>query len=62
MRILSTLFFITLLMYSCITVKPKDFTYRYDGQETGIDKVIDMDGYYITQRECDSNFFWVLTF
>lgn len=62
MKILSTLFFVTLLTYSCITVKPKDFTYRYDGQSTGISKLIDIDGYYITQRECDSTFFLVFMF
>lgn len=62
MKTLSILSLVTLLMYSCITVKPKDFTYRYDGKDTEISTLIDIDGYYIAQRECDSTFFSIFTF
>ena len=48
--------FITVFLYSCTIVKPKDFTYLYTKEYTGIDSLIRTDGYYIFQRECDTAF------
>ena len=48
---------IAISFLGCINLKPKDFTYQYrKGQTTGLDTLIDIDGYYITQRECNSSF------
>lgn len=61
-HLLAIIFFLSLFFYSCITIKPNDFTYLYNGQESGIETLIDINGYYITQRECDSTFFSVFMF
>ena len=51
------IFSITVLFYSCISLKPTDFTFQYNNNEyTGLDTLIRIDGYYITERECDSTF------
>lgn len=44
------------ILCSCITVKPKDFSYLYDKQDTGLSSRIDINGYYTTQRGCDTSF------
>lgn len=49
------------LAYSCSS-GPKDFTYKYKGEYTGLDKLINIDGYYVVQRECDSAFFSMFMF
>lgn len=46
----------------CVTIKPKDFTYLYTAEYTGLDTLINIDGYYVAQRECDSTFFSVFMF
>lgn len=50
------------IIWSCATMRPKDFTYTYDKTYTGLDKLIRTDGYYIVQRECDSAFFSIFMF
>jgi len=51
-----------LLLYSCITIKPKDFTFLYDAKDTGLNNKIDISGCYITQQGCDTVFFSVFMF
>ncbi len=51
-----------IVLAGCITIKPKDFAYPYTAQYTGLDTLINIDGYYVTQRECDSTFFSVFMF
>jgi|GEM_PF-1339341 len=54
---------ITILIHciSCLT-GPKDFTYYYKNEYTGLDTLINTHGYYVTQRACDSTFFAVFMF
>lgn len=47
---------------ACVTIKPKDFTYPYTKEYTGLDTLININGYYVTQRECDSTFFSAFMF
>lgn len=55
--------FILILISGCSVRKPKDFTYRYSSESnTGLDKRIDINGYYTSQRECDSTFSSVFMF
>lgn len=54
--------FILCIACSCATTKPKDFTYLYDREYTGLDTLINIDGYYLFQRECDSTFYSVVMF
>lgn len=46
----------------CIILKPKDFTYLYTAEYTGLDTLINIEGCYVTQRECDSTLFTVFMF
>lgn len=46
---------------SCAT-PPKNFTYFYQNENTGLEKRIDINGYYVSQHGCDSSFFSVYTF
>lgn len=59
---LFSILLISALFCSCFSVKPKDFTYLYNGQNTGLAAQIDINGCYIFQRECDSSFFSVVMF
>lgn len=47
--------------FSCATA-PKNFTYRYTGEQTGLDKLIDIEGYYVSQHGCDTSFYSVYMF
>lgn len=51
-----------LLFSSCVALKPKDFTYLYTSEYTGLDTLIDINGCYIVQRGCDSSFYSVFMF
>lgn len=42
-------------MCSCAS-RPKGFTYLHNDTDTGLDTLIDTDGYYTVQRACDSTF------
>lgn len=49
--------FLVLFFVSCASKRPHDFTIYYKTENnTGLDKLIDINGYYITRRECDSTF------
>lgn len=41
---------------------PKNFTYRYESQDTGLKELIDINGYYISQHGCDSTFYSMYMF
>lgn len=51
----------TTVAVSCATA-PKNFTYFHRNENTGLDKLIDINGYYVSQRECDSTFFSIYMF
>lgn len=40
------IFFLSVVCFSCIIKKPKQFIYPYDGENTGLDSLINIDGYY----------------
>lgn len=54
-----TLFTICFI-YSCGA--PKNFTYYYDNKSTGLDQLIDINGYYISEYGCDSSFYSIYMF
>ncbi|PXV62117.1 hypothetical protein CLV62_12272 [Dysgonomonas alginatilytica] len=56
------IFILIIGLSGCVTVKPKDFTYLYTAGYTGLDTLINIDGYYVAQRECDSTFSSVFMF
>lgn len=51
-----------LVLYSCISSKPKDFSFQYGQNYTGLDTLINIKGYYLAQRECDSTFYSIFKF
>lgn len=53
---------VTFSVLSCITLKPKDFTYQYKKEYTGLDTLISIDGYYISDRGCDTAFHSIFKF
>jgi len=53
--------FFTIVIASC-AVAPKNFTYFYKDENTGLDKLVDINGYYVSQRGCDSTFFSMYMF
>ncbi|MBK5722963.1 hypothetical protein JGH11_19005 [Dysgonomonas sp. Marseille-P4677] len=55
------LYILSLLILSACSA-PKNFTLRYRAQDTGLDKLIDIDGCYVSPFGCDSNFFSVYMF
>lgn len=55
-------FLLLIFLYNCSMLKPVDFEYVYDRTYTGLDTLINIDGYYIIQRECDSAFYSALMF
>lgn len=52
--------FLILLLSECGS--PKNFTYCYDDKNTGLDKLIDINGYYVSQFGCDSMFYLMYMF
>lgn len=55
------LFILPLLILSACGA-PQNFTFRYPGQDTGLDKLIDINGYYVSPFGCDSSFLSVYMF
>lgn len=57
------LFFLAAIicLLSCAS-HPKGFSYVFDGQQTGLDELINIDGYYVTEEKCDSPFFSISMF
>ena len=57
-----------LLIFSCFlflvscAVQPKNFTCIYTGKNTGLEQRIDLNGYYVAARGCDSTFYTVFRF
>ena len=39
---------------SCSSMEPRGFTYHFDGKYTGLDTLIDIEGYYYFKTECES--------
>ncbi|MFT4073170.1 MAG: hypothetical protein QM654_14750 [Dysgonamonadaceae bacterium] len=46
----------TALLISCSTIKPRGFTYTFEDTSTGLDTLINIDGYYLSNQYCDSTY------
>lgn len=59
MKKYTLLILIPLLLQSCITYeisklfKPSGFSYKYDGENTGLDSLLFMHGYFMTEKDND---------
>ena len=42
--------------------RPKNFTYYYTNENTGLDRLIDINGYYVSRRGCDSKLYSMYMF
>lgn len=61
MRKISAIFISLILLYGCQS-RPKNFTYHYNSENTGLEKRINIDGYYISEFSCDSSFYSMFIF
>lgn len=61
MRIIISIYAILLLLSSCQTI-PKNFTYGDKRENTGLEKLINIDGIYVSEHSCDQSFFSVYRF
>ncbi len=48
-------------VFSCSSI-PKNFTFHNENKYTGLDQLIDINGYYVAQRACDSTFYSIFRF
>lgn len=53
--------FLTIFFLSCV-IRPKGFTYNYQAQYTGIDTMINIEGYYVLPHGCDTSFYSMFMF
>lgn len=54
---------IYLIGFGCTSLRPADFSYVYQRQkDTGLSQLIDINGCYVSQRECDPDFFSIYMF
>lgn len=49
------------MLYGC-SIQPKNFSYFYTKENTGLDKLINLDGYYVCEHGCDSTFYSIFMF
>ncbi|MDR0863408.1 MAG: hypothetical protein LBO74_00570 [Candidatus Symbiothrix sp.] len=61
MKKIVTVLFLCLFLVSC-GMHPKNFTYTYNKEDTGLSRLIDIDGYYVSERGCDSTFYSIYRF
>jgi len=60
MKNITFIFLILVLISGC--AGPKNFTYKYQKEITGLEKLIDINGYYISQHGCDTSFYSIYMF
>lgn len=56
------LILLPLLFFLGCQSAPKNFTYRYTGEPTRLGDKINIDGYYVMEHGCDSNFYSMVIF
>jgi len=57
------IFFIWLIyIFTGCSTLPRNFTYHYTGEYTGLDTLINTNGYYISQYACDTAFYSMYLF
>ncbi len=49
------------LLYACSSA-PKNFSYFYKNKNTGLNKKLNLNGYYVSEHGCDSSFFSMYMF
>lgn len=49
------------VLWSCGS-RPKNFTYYYKNENTGLDQLIDINGYYVSHHGCDTAFYSIYMF
>lgn len=54
MKRLPSILLLICIVHAC--AGPKNFSYYYNGENTGLDQMIDIDGYYVSEHGCDSLF------
>lgn len=54
-------FSVVIFLLSC-AVQPKDFTYNYRAENTGLDTMINMKGYYVLPHGSDTSFYSMFMF
>lgn len=50
----------TALLTGCASMKPTGFTYTFEDRYTGLDTLINIDGYYITKKQLVGNNFFFM--
>ena len=50
-----------IVLWSCGS-RPENFTYYYKNENSGLDQLIDIKGYYVSRRGCDSTFYSMYMF
>lgn len=55
------IFLFLVFIFGCQSA-PKNFTYRYTEENTGIEDIININGYYVVEHGCDSSFYSMLMF
>ena len=50
-----------IVLWSCGS-RPENFTYFYKNENTGLDRLIDLSGYYVSRHGCDSTFYSIYMF
>ena len=43
-----------IFLISCSYTKPRGFTYRFDNEYTGLDTLINIEGFYLSHKYCDT--------
>lgn len=61
MRKLIPLIMFVFLFFACSSL-PKNFSYYYTGEKTGLEQIVDIGGYYVSEHGCDSLFYSVYMF
>lgn len=53
--------FLLLILLGCQS-RPKNFTHYYEDINTGLEKRINIEGYYVSEHGCDSLFYSMFMF
>ena len=56
------LFILLIFVFGSCGSRPKNFTFYYKNEDTGLEKLINMNGYYVSQHACDSTFYSMYMF
>jgi hypothetical protein len=54
--------FLLLAVFTSCGLHPKNFTYSYNRENTGLEQWVDINGYYVSRHGCDSSFYSIFRF